>query len=91
MHFPAVGILNLVDHIVKAALDWRPHFDEETFMSKLTLFYERHNPDKVDTVEALASKHRGFEDDLIQKLETRYKASFDEEQRIREGRRREEL
>ena len=77
MHFPAVGILNLMNQIITAALKWRPHFDEEVFRTKLIQFYEKHNPEKMDTVEALWKKHEGHEDDLIMKLERRYKASFD--------------
>jgi len=77
MHFPAVGILKLVDQVVKAALQWRPHFDEEVFKEKLMIFYEKHNPEKIDTVDALAKKHEGHEEDLVLRLEKRYRASFD--------------
>ena len=69
--------MKLVDQIVKSALEWQPNFNQENFLQKLTLFYEKYNPDKVDTVDALALKHRGHEDDLIDKLEHRYKATFD--------------
>jgi thioredoxin-like negative regulator of GroEL len=79
MHFPAVGILDLMNTIITAALKWRPQFDEEIFRSKLLLFYELHNPSKVDTVDALASKHEGHEDDLIMKLEKRYRVKFDDD------------
>ena len=70
------GILQLVDQIVKSALEWQPNFNSEIFLNKLTIFYEKYNPDKIDTVDALALKHRGHEDDLIVKLEKRYKANF---------------
>ena len=76
MHFPAVGILKLVNQIVTAALKWRPHFDEERFRTKLYNFYDKHNPEKIDTVDALAKKHEGHEDDLIYRLEKRYKVNF---------------
>ena len=69
--------MKLVDQIVKSALEWQPNFNQENFLQKLTLFYEKYNQDKVDTVDALALKHRGHEDDLIVKLEHRYKATFD--------------
>ena len=80
MHFPAVGILHLMNTIITAALKWRPGFNSEEFRAKLLTFYELHNPSKVDSVEALANKHEGHEDDLIMKLEHRYKASFDGEE-----------
>ena len=74
-HFPALGILSLVDTIGRAALSGRD-FDEEDFLERLTEFYEIHNPTKVEKVEALAAKHRGHEDDLIRNLEKRYGTSF---------------
>eukprot|EP00946_MAST-07B_sp_MAST-7B-sp1_P001667 g1667.t1 len=74
-HFPALGILSLVDTIGRAALVGN-EFDEEDFIERLTEFYEIHNPNKVDKVEALAAKHRGHEEDLIRNLEKRYGAAF---------------
>lgn len=74
-HFPALGILQLVDTIGRAALQHR-EFDEEEFVERLRDYYEIHNPTKVDKVEALALKHRGHENDLISKLEKRYGAPF---------------
>merc|ERR1712224_17132 len=74
-HFPALGILSLVDTIGRAALT-QIEFDEEDFLERLTEFYEIHNPAKVEKVEALAAKHRGHEEDLIRNLEKRYGSPF---------------
>ncbi len=74
-HFPALGILSLVDTIGRAALSGS-EFDEADFLERLTEFYEIHNPAKVGKVEALAAKHRGHEDDLIRNLEKRYGSPF---------------
>ena len=42
--------MKLVDQIVKSALEWQPNFNQENFLQKLTLFYEKYNPDKVDSM-----------------------------------------
>ena len=71
-HFPALGILSLVDTIGRAALVGN-EFDEEDFIEQLTEFYEI-LANKVDKVEALAGFQgpRGTHSDL----EKRYGAAF---------------
>ncbi|KAL3936137.1 MAG: hypothetical protein SGBAC_008482 [Bacillariaceae sp.] len=39
---------------------------------RLVAFYKKHNPSKLDTVDTTLAKFKGKEDELFQKLETKY-------------------
>ena len=46
------------------------------YRSRLVAFYEKHNPSKVDTVDATLEKYRGKEEELFQKLKDKYEGQF---------------
>jgi cyclophilin family peptidyl-prolyl cis-trans isomerase len=45
------------------------------YKARLTEFYQKHNPSKVDTVDATLAKYKGKEEDLFQKLKAKYEGS----------------
>ena len=43
-----------------------------SYKERLVEFYKKHNPSKIDTVDATLVKYKGKEDELFQKLEAKY-------------------
>ena len=46
--------------------------EEDTYRSRLVEFYKKHNPEKLDTVDATLAKFEGREDELFRKLHAKY-------------------
>ncbi|KAL3907033.1 MAG: hypothetical protein SGILL_009036 [Bacillariaceae sp.] len=45
---------------------------EKDYRARLVNFYKKHNPSKLNTVDATLEKYKGKEDDLFQKLQAKY-------------------
>lgn len=74
---PAWYLEQWATHTV-SALSYRPNFDEEEFRLKLTEFYEKHNPEKINSVPKLLDLYKGEEDVLWSDLHEKYKLPLKE-------------
>lgn len=49
---------------------------DDSYRERLVAFYKQHNPSKLDSVDATLAKFQGKEDELFEKLHTKYASSI---------------